>query len=188
MVFLPVEDRLAKDLGAEFPGVDGFSLRNLKYMRTFAEAWPNREFVQQVIAQLPWGHQTRLLDRIKDRPVREWYLKAAVEHGWSQNVLVHHISSGLHQRQRKALTNFPGTLPPEGSDLAEQILKDPYQFDFLTLTSSAKERELERGLLAHLRGLLLELGRGFAFVGSQVPLEIDGQTYYVVSGRQSVLD
>jgi predicted nuclease of restriction endonuclease-like (RecB) superfamily len=90
-----------------------------------------------------------------------------------------HISGGLHERQGKALTNFPRTLPPEGSDLAEQILKDPYQFDFLTLTSSAKERELERGLLAHLRDLLLELGRGFAFVGSQVPLEVDGQTFYV---------
>src|ERR1700761_1625932 len=171
-------DRLARDLGSEFPGVEGFGPRNLKYMRAFAEAWPDREFVQQVIAQLPWGHQTRLLDRIKDRPTRLWYLQAAVEHGWSQNVLVHHISTGLHQRQGKALTNFPRTLPPEGSDLAEQVLKDPYQFDFLTLAPAAKERELERGLLAHLRDLLLELGRGFAFVGSQVPIEVDGQVFY----------
>jgi predicted nuclease of restriction endonuclease-like (RecB) superfamily len=115
----------AKELGAEFPGVKGFSLRNLRYMRAFAEAWPDKEFVQQVIAQLPWGHRTRLLDRIKDRPIREWYLKAAVEHGWSQNVLAHHISSDLHERQGKALTDFPRTLPPEGSDLAEQVLKDP---------------------------------------------------------------
>lgn len=90
-----IVDRLARDLGAEFPGVEGFSPRNLKYMRAFAEAWPDREFVQQAIAQLPWGHQTRLLDRIKDRPTREWYLKAAVENGWSQNVLVHHISARL---------------------------------------------------------------------------------------------
>jgi predicted nuclease of restriction endonuclease-like (RecB) superfamily len=148
-------------------------------MRAFAEAWPDREFVQQVIAQLPWGHQTRLLDRLKDRPTRLWYLKAAVEHGWSQNVLVHHISTSLHQRQGKALTNFSRTLPPEGSDLTEQVLKDPYQFDFLTLAPAAKERELEHGLLAHLRDLLLELGRGFAFVGSQVPFEVDGQVFYV---------
>jgi predicted nuclease of restriction endonuclease-like (RecB) superfamily len=172
-------DRLARDLGSEFHGVEGFGPRNLKYMRAFAEAWPDREFVQQVIAQLPWGHHKRLLDRIKDRPTRPWYLKAAVEHGWSQNVLVHHISTGLHQRQGKALTNFSRTLPPEGSDLAEQVLKDPYQFDFLTLAPAAKERELERGLLAHLRDLLLELGRGFAFVGSQVQLEVDGQVFYV---------
>ena len=115
--------------------------------------------MQQVIAQLPWGHQTRLLDRIKDRPTREWYLKAAVEHGWSQNVLVLEIKSRLHEREGKALTNFQRALPPPGSDLAEQILKDPYNFDFLTVTQRAREREIERGLLAHLRDLLLELGR-----------------------------
>lgn len=174
-----VIDRLAKDLGAEFPGVEGFSSRNLKYMRAFAEAWPEQEFVQQVIAQLPWGHHTRLLDRIKDRPTREWYLKAAIENGWSQNILVHQISSRLHERQGKAVTNFARALPPEGSELAEQLLKDPYQFDFLTLSAPARERQLELGLLNHLRDLLLELGRGFAFVGSQVPLEIDGQTFYL---------
>jgi predicted nuclease of restriction endonuclease-like (RecB) superfamily len=174
-----VIDRLAKDLGAEFPGVEGFSPRNLRYMRSFAEAWPEPEILQQLIAKLPWGHQTRLLDRIKDRPTREWYLKSALENGWSQNVLVHHISARLHERQGKALTNFSRALPPEGSDLAKQILKDPYQFDFLTLSASAKERELERGLLTHLRDLLLELGRGFAFIGSQVPLEVDGQTFYI---------
>jgi len=174
-----VIDRLAKDLGAEFPGVEGFSPRNLRYMRSFAEAWPEPEILQQLIAKLPWGHQTRLLDRIKDRPTREWYLKAAIENGWSQNVLGHQISTRLHERQGKALTNFSRALPPEGSDLAEQILKDPYQFDFLTLAASAKERELERGLLNHLRDLLLELGRGFAFIGSQVPLEVDGQPFYI---------
>jgi predicted nuclease of restriction endonuclease-like (RecB) superfamily len=174
-----VIDRLAKDLGTEFPGVEGFSPRNLRYMRSFAEAWPEPEILQQLIAKLPWGHQTRLLDRIKDRPTREWYLKAAIENGWSQNVLVHQISTRLHERQGKALTNFSRALPPEGSDLAEQILKDPYQFDFLTLAASAKERELERGLLNHLRDLLLELGRGFAFIGSQVPLEVDGQPFYI---------
>ena len=174
-----VIDRLAKDLGAEFPGVEGFSPRSLKYMRTFAGEWPDESIVQQVAAQLPWGHHDGPPDRIKNRTTREWYLQSAVEHGWSRNVLVHQISSRLHERQGKALSNFSQALPPEGSDLAEQLLKDPYQFDFLTLASSYKERELERGLLIHLRDLLLELGRGFAFVGSQVPLEVDGQTFYL---------
>jgi predicted nuclease of restriction endonuclease-like (RecB) superfamily len=174
-----VIDRLAKDLGAEFPGVEGFSPRNLKYMRSLAEAWPDPEIVPQLVALLPWGHLRVLLDRLKDRKTREWYLRAAVEYGWSRNVLVHQINSQLHEREGKALTNFQRVLPPPDSDLAEQILKDPYNFDFLTLASNAKERELERGLLIHLRDLLLELGRGFAFIGSQVPLEVDGQTFYI---------
>jgi predicted nuclease of restriction endonuclease-like (RecB) superfamily len=108
-------------------------------MRSFAEAWPEPEILQQLIAKLPWGHQTRLLDRIKDRPTREWYLKAALENGWNQNVLVHHIAARLHERQGRALTNFSRAIPPKDSDVAKQILKDPYQFDFLTLAASAKE-------------------------------------------------
>ena len=174
-----VIERLANDLGVEFPGVEGFSPRNLKYMRSLAEAWPDYEIVPQLVALLPWGHLRVLLDRLKDRETREWYLRAAVEYGWSRNILVHQITSQLHEREGKALTNFQRALPPPESDLAEQILKDPYNFDFLTLSSSAQERELERGLLMHLRDLLLELGRGFAFVGSQVPLEVDGQTFYL---------
>ena len=120
-----------------------------------------------------------LLDRLKDGQSREWYLRASIEHGWSRNVLTHHISTGLQEREGKALTNFSRTLPAEDSDLTQQILKDPYSFEFLTLSSSAKEQELERGLLKHLRDLLLELGRGFAFVGSQVQLEVDGQPFYI---------
>src|ERR1700733_7411266 len=174
-----VIDRLAKDLQTEFPGVEGFSPRSLKYMRAFAEAWPEEPIVQQVAAQLPWGHHMVLLDRVKDRSSREWYLRAALQHGWSRAILVHQIEGRLQERQGKALTNFSGTVPPGDSDLAEQILKDPYNFDFLTLGPSAKERELERGLLTHLRDLLLELGRGFAFVGSQVPLTVDGETFYL---------
>jgi predicted nuclease of restriction endonuclease-like (RecB) superfamily len=174
-----VIDRLAQDLQIEFPGVEGFSPRSLKYMRALAEAWPEEEFVQQLIAQLPWGHNLRVLDRVKDRPTREWYLRSALEHGWSQNVLVHMIAGRLHEREGKALTNFRRTLPPEGSDMAEQIMRDPYNFDFLTLADDYKERELERGLLLHLRDLLLELGRGFAFVGSQVPLTVGDETFYI---------
>jgi predicted nuclease of restriction endonuclease-like (RecB) superfamily len=172
-------DRLAKDLQTEFPGVEGFSPRSLKYMRSFAEAWTEEPIVQQLAAQLPWGHHMVLLDRVKDPTIRQWYVHGAIQYGWSRNVLAHHISTQLHERQGKALTNFSRTLPPKDSDLAEQILKDPYTFDFLTLASAAKERELERGLLTHLRDLLLELGRGFAFGGSQVPLEVGGRSFYI---------
>ena len=172
-------DRLARDLQNEFPGVEGYSARSLKYMRALAAAWPEESIVQQLIAQLPWGHNLRVLDRIKDRPTREWYLRAALEYGLSQNILVLQISGRLHEREGKSLTNFQRTLPPPGSDLAEQILKDPYNFDFLTLADSFQERELERGLLIHLRDLILELGRGFAFVGSQVPLTVGDETFYI---------
>jgi predicted nuclease of restriction endonuclease-like (RecB) superfamily len=174
-----INERLARDLQAEFPGVEGFSPRNLRYMRALAEAWPEPEILQSLIAKLPWGHNLRVLDRIKDRPTREWYLRAALEYGWSQDVLVLQIKSRLHEREGKALTNFQREMPPPESDMAEQILKDPYNFDFLTVTEAAKEREMERGLLTHLRDLLLELGRGFSFVGSQVPLTVDGQTFYI---------
>ena len=101
-----VVDRLARDLQTEFPGIEGFSPRSLKYMRALAEAWPEEAFVQQLIAQLPWGHNLRILDRVKDRPTREWYLRAALEHGWSQNVLVHRIAGRLHEREGKSLSNF----------------------------------------------------------------------------------
>src|ERR1035441_7234231 len=159
-----INERLARDLQAEFPGVEGFSQGNLRYMRSLAEAWPEPEILQQLVAKLPWGHNIRVLDRIKDRPAREWYLRAALEYGWSRDILVLQISSRLHEEEVKALTNFQRTLPPPGSDLAEQILKDPYNFDFLTVAEDAHEREIERGLLIHLRDLLLELGRGFSFI------------------------
>ena len=174
-----INERIAKDIQAAFPGVEGFSPRNLRYMRAFAEAWPEEAILQQLVAKLPWGHNLRVLDRIKDRSTREWYLRAALEHGWSQNVLVHMISGNLHEREGKALTNFQQTLPPAGSDMADQILRDPYNFDFLTLTEPFAERELEKGLLTHLRDLLLELGRGFAFVGSQFPLVVGDRSFYV---------
>jgi predicted nuclease of restriction endonuclease-like (RecB) superfamily len=174
-----VIDRLAHDLQVEFPGIVGFSPRSLKYMRSFAAAWPDEPIVQQVAAQLPWGHHMVLLDRAKDEPTRLWYLHASIEYGWSRNILVHMMKGAMHLREGKAINNFSRTLPPEGSDMAEQILRDPYNFDFLTLADDFKERELERGLLIHLRDLLLELGRGFAFVGSQVPLVVGDETFYL---------
>lgn len=174
-----VIERLAQDLKREFPEMKGFSSRNLKYMRAFAEAYPDEQFVQQVVAQIPWGHNVRLLDAVKDPAERTWYIRQTIEHGWSRNVLVHQIESGLYQRQGKAITNFERTLPPPQSDLARSLIKDPYVFDFLTLGPQAQERDLERSLLEHLRGFLLELGRGFAFVGSQYRLEVDGDEFFI---------
>jgi predicted nuclease of restriction endonuclease-like (RecB) superfamily len=169
-----VIERLASDLHLEFPDMRGLSPRNLKYMRAFAEAWP---IVQQAVAQLPWGHNVRLLDLVKSAEERLWYAAQAIQNGWSRNILVLQIESGLFRRQGKAITNFQMTMPSPQSDLAQQILKDPYNFDFLTLAKAAQERDLEHGLLAHLRQFLIELGVGFAFVGSQVPLEVGGEDF-----------
>ncbi len=174
-----VIDRLAADLKKAFPEMKGFSPRNLKYMRAFAEAWPEEEFVQQAVAQIPWGHNVRILDYIKERRDREWYVRATLEHGWSRDVLVHQIERGLHERAGAAVTNFERTLPPPQSDLAQQITRDPYTFDFLMLAENAHERELEQGLLAHLRDFLLELGIGFAFVASQHRLDVGGNDFFI---------
>ena len=171
--------RLAVDLRREFPEMTGLSARNLNYMKSFAEAYPDSEFLQQVVAKLPWGHNIRLLEAVKDDGERRWYAKQAIEHGWSRNVLIHQIDSGLFQRQGKALTNFARTLPAEQSELAQQLIKDPYNFEFLSLGADLLERELERGLLDHIRSTILELGKGFAFVGSQYHLSVGGQDFYL---------
>jgi predicted nuclease of restriction endonuclease-like (RecB) superfamily len=171
--------RLGKDLASQFPDMKGLSPRNLGYMKTFAEAWPDESILQQAAAKLPWFHNCIILDKIKPAEERLWYINAAIENGWSRNVLVMQIEAGLHRRQGKAPTNFQRTLPAPQSDLAQQLLKDPYNFDFLTLSRDARERELETGLVEHLRKFLLELGVGFAFVGSQYPLEIAGEDYKI---------
>jgi predicted nuclease of restriction endonuclease-like (RecB) superfamily len=173
-----VIDRLAADLGREFPGVEGFGARNLRNMRDIAKEWPDASIVQQVVAKLPWGHNIQIL-RVPAGPEREWYAHAAIEYGWSRAVLVHQIETKLFERQGKAETNFTRTLPQDQSDMAQQMLKDPYHFDFLTLGPSSRERELERGLLDHLKDLLLELGKGFAFLGSQFKIEVDDRPYYI---------
>jgi predicted nuclease of restriction endonuclease-like (RecB) superfamily len=174
-----IVDRLSADLKHDFPEMTGFSPRNLKYMRALAEAFPNREIVQQVIAQLPWGHAITLVEAVKDRAQRIWYGEQAREHGWSRKVLAFQIGSDLFARQGKAITNFKRTLPTPQSDLAQALIKDPYSFDFLGLGPDVLERELERSLLDHLRSLILELGKGFAFVGSQYHVEVAGQDYYL---------
>jgi len=174
-----VIDRLATDLRQDFPEMTGLSPRNLKYMRAFAEAFPDPEIVQELVAQLPWGHVIKLVETVKSDAERKWYARQAVESGWSRNVLIHQIESNLYARQGKALSNFARTLPAPQSDLAQELLKDPYSFDFLALGPDISERELERGLLDNLRSLILELGKGFAFVGSQYQLEVGDQDYYI---------
>jgi len=135
--------------------------------------------VQQLVAQIPWGHNIALLQALKDPAQREWYARAAIQHGWSRNVLIHQMDTRLIDRQGQATTNFDRALPAPTSELARQLLKDPYTFDFLSLHDEALERDLERGLLAHLRDFMLELGVGFAFVGSQYHLEVGGEDFYL---------
>lgn len=172
-------DQLAADLSREFPTMRGFSARNLKYMRAFAEAWPEESIMQEALAQLTWSHQIALLEKLKTREERLSYAAAAVEHGWSRGILVIQIESGYLKRLGKASNNFARTLPPPQSDLAAQALKDPYLFDFLELTGDVNERRLERALVDHIRSFLLELGVGFAFVGHQVHLEVAGEDFYL---------
>ncbi|MFM0204739.1 PDDEXK nuclease domain-containing protein [Paraburkholderia fungorum] len=174
-----VIDRLARDLRSAFPDMRGFSPRNLKYMRAFAQAWPDGEFVQQAAAQLPWFHLCTLLDKLTTREEREWYAAKAVEHGWSRNVLVMQIETRVRERQGNAVTNFPERLPSPQSDLARDSLKDPYIFDFLGLGEDAQERDLEHALTRHITRFLLELGAGFAFVGRQYRLEVGGDEFFV---------
>ncbi len=171
--------RLSQDLQREFPEMKGFSARNLKYMRSFAEAWPEEIIVQQLVAQIPWGHNVRLLDQLGDSQARLWYVRQAIEYGWSRSVLEYQIETRLYQRQGQAVTNFAETLPQPQSDLARELLKDPYVFDFLSLGDDAQERDLERALLERIRSFLLELGVGFAFVGSQYHLEVGGDDFYI---------
>lgn len=174
-----VIERLAHDLRAAFPEMKGFSPRNLKYMRAFAEAWPEAEFVQAVLAQLPWYHQLALLDKLPNTTERRWYAAKAIEHSWSRNVLVMQIETRLHDRSGTAVTNFEVSLPKPQSDLALESLKDPYRFDFLGLTNEAQERDVEQSLVKHVTEFLLELGAGFAFVGRQVLLDVGGDEFFI---------
>jgi predicted nuclease of restriction endonuclease-like (RecB) superfamily len=174
-----VIERLAKDLKHEFPDMKGFSRSNLLYMRAFAQAYPEEQIVHAALGQITWYHNITLLDKLKSNKERFWYAQQTVEHGWSRNVLVHHIESGLYRRVGGAVTNFERALAKPQSDLAQQLIKDPYHFDFLTISQDAQERDLENALVDHIRDFLLELGVGFAFVGSQYHLEIDGDDYYI---------
>ncbi|WP_241648062.1 DUF1016 N-terminal domain-containing protein [Methanoculleus taiwanensis] len=151
-----VIDRLSADLRREFPDIMGFSPRDLKYMSAFARAYPDEAIVQEVLAHITWYHTVTLLDKVKDPVQREWYIRKTIANGWSRNVLVHQIESGLYEREGRAVTTFSATLPPEQSDLAIQTIKDPYVPDFLEMGEAVRER----GLIDHIREFLLDLGVG----------------------------
>ena len=187
-----IVSRLAQDLQKEFPGVTGFSLSNLWRMRSFYLAYTQEvvKLAQAVremdgtslpppMACLPWGHNILLVEKLSDTHHRLWYAQQTILHGWSRAVLLHQIDTGAHQRQGKALTNFERTLPEPRSELARDVLKDPYHFGFLALGTAVKEEDIRRGLLEHLRDFLIELGTGFAYVGTRYHLEVGGQDYYL---------
>ena len=174
-------DNLATDIKMSFPESKGYSVRNLKYMAKFAEAYPDREFVQQVVAQIPWGHNIILMDKVSNPGERVWYIQKAIENSWSRNVLVHQIESGLYKRQVSAekVSNFEHRLPSPQSELAVQTMKDPYVFDFIPFREDMLERDIEQALVRDITKLLLELGTGFAFVGNQYHLNVGGDDFYI---------
>lgn len=174
-----VIERLAHDLGNAFPEMKGFSSRNLKYMCAFAQAWPEAEFVQQAVAQLPWGHNLVLLTKLKSKKDRLAYAQKAIENGWSRNVLIMQIETHLIEPEGAAITNFEQLLPKAQLDLARESLKDPYCFDFLGLGKKVQAREIEKSLVQHVTEFLLELGAGFAFVGRKVHLDVGGDDFYI---------
>ncbi len=174
-----VLDRLAVDLRAEFPDMTGLSRSNLHYMRKFTASWSLDEVVPQPVGQLPWGHIRVLLDQVSEPATRDWYAERAAAEGWSRGVLIDRIKGQLHLRVAAAASNFPAQLEGEDSDLAQQLIKDPYAFEFLGLGGAVAERDLEQALMDHLQRFLLELGHGFAFVGRPWHFEIDGDDFYV---------
>ena len=174
-------ENLAADIRREFPASKGYSVRNLKYMAKFAQTYPDREFVQQVVAQIPWGHNLVLLDKISEPEERRWYLATCQKNGWSRSVLIHQIESGLYQRQVLAdkVSNFERRLPSPQSELAVQTMKDPYIFDFIPFQEDMMERDIEQALVRDVTKLLLELGTGFAFLGNQYHLNVGGDDFYI---------
>lgn len=172
-------DRMAKDLKDAFPEMSGFSPRNIKYMRKFAESWPDFEIVQRVVAQIPWRTNISLMDKLKDEESRIWYAYKVIENGWSKTILDLQIESRLMERSGRSVNNFSEALPPADSDMVNQVFKDPYLFDFLGTDMPRREIEIERQLTEHIQSFLLELGQGFAFVGRQVHLEVGGDDFYL---------
>lgn len=188
-------DKPATDLRMEFPDMKGFSVRNLKYMRAFAEAYSKFEFVQQAVAQiqnsnemaimqhgvaqLPWGHHTIILTKLKTFEERIFYIQKCVENNWSRDILAAQIESKLIARSGNSLNNFVSTLPEQYSDLAKATFKNPYLFDFLSMGEKLQERDLERALISHLKKFMLELGKGFAYVGNQYNLRVAEDDFFL---------
>ena len=173
-----VVNRLSADLRSRFPDARGFSPRNLKYMRAFAAAWPDQEVVQRSVAQLSWRHHIALLEKLSDPDLRAWYALKTVEEGWSRDVLALKIEGRLHERAGRLVSNFATTLPEIDSDLARQSTKDPYLFDFLTTDDLRRERAVEQALIDHVSDFLMEMGKGFAYVGRQVRLVLGGEEFF----------
>ena len=175
-----VVEQLSTDLKRAYPGIAGFSRTNLFAMRQmYLFFGSGSEFVPQSVGQLPWGHTRVVLGKIKELQTAEFYLKSALEYSWSRDILEMQIEQKLHERQGMAVTNFEATLPKPGADLARQTLKDPYIFDFLTIQKEAQEREIEKQLIEHITRFLLELGKGFAFIGNQYRLTINNKEYFL---------
>jgi len=174
-----VIDRLSLDLKEEFPEMYGYSPRNLGNMKRFAMTWPDPLILQQAVAKLQWRSIILLLTKLKDNTAREWYAQKALENGWSSNVLWHMIDIRLIEREGKAVTNFSEAIPPLDSDVAVQIFKDPYVFDFIGTAATRREAEVKRALVAHIEKFLLELGQGFAFVGREVHMEVGGDDFFI---------
>lgn len=174
-------DNLSVDLKLAFPNIQGFSVRNLKYMKKIAEEYPDFEFVQEVLAQITWYHNIILMDKVKDIEARKWYIKETVKNGWSTNILKSQINYKLYERQAlsEKVTNFSLTLPDVQSDLALQTIKDPYIFDFISLKGDIKEREIETTMVNKIKDVLIELGKGFAFVGEQYKLTVSDKDYFI---------
>ena len=172
-----VIDRLAADLQEAFPDMRGLSSSNLLSMKLFAEAFPEGPITKQPVSQLPWGQIIRLIQMVKDPATRDFYIRETLTHGWSRSILEIQIQNQIHLRAGKAQNNFALTMPPADSDMAAQLFKDPYLFDFLGTADPRREADVEQALIEHIQKFLLELGTGFAFVGRQVPLEVGGQDY-----------
>ncbi len=174
-----VIQQLEKDLKIAYPNLKGYSYRNLNYMRKFAFEYPDFEFVQEPLAQMTWYHNILLMEKIHDRKIRLWYAAKVIENGWSTNVMSIHIERKLHEIQGKLPNNFERTLPKPQSDLAQQMFKDSYLFDFLNVGEEALERDIEEAMTRQITKFLLELGQGFAFVGRQYKLDVDGEDFKV---------
>ncbi len=174
-----VVEKLSKDLRQEFPNAKGFSARNLWDMKRFYEFYNGNIILRQLVAELPWGHNLVILNKIKDIKETEFYLKKSIQFGWSRAVLVHQIENQLYERQGKSITNFKKALPSTNSELVQQTFKDPYIFDFLNIQEEQKEKNLEDQLVKNITKFLLELGTGFSFIGRQYHIAVSKEDFYI---------
>lgn len=171
--------QIAKDLKKQFPQSKGFSVRNLQYMKQFALIYADIVITKHPVAQLSWSHNIYLLWKCNNNTERFWYAQKSINNGWSRKTLNFQLDSKLYERQWKAITNFKNTLPSPDSDLVHQALKDPYCFDFLTLSDQAHEKDIEKWLVHQITSFLLELWKGFAFVGKQYKVSVEDNNYYL---------